>query len=115
MSLSSSSHTNDNFISYLNTNDAARYAIDNDSKVHLIMGNEAGDADSIISALTLSYIQHQQHLKNEDTEEKIVVLPIVSVTRADISLRRDVMLLLDLAGITNLDDLLYIDDDFIRL
>ena len=113
MSLSSSSHTNDNFISYLNTNDAARYAIDNDSKVHLIMGNEAGDADSIISALTLSYIQHQQHLKNEDTEEKIVVLPIVSVTRADISLRRDVMLLLDLAGITNLDDLLYIDDDLV--
>jgi len=112
MSLSSSSHTNDNFISYLNTNDAARYAIDNDSKVHLIMGNEAGDADSIISALALSYIQQQQHLKNEDIEETIV-LPIVSVPRADISLRRDVMLLLDLAGITNLDDLLYIDDDLV--
>ena len=115
MSLSSSSHTNDNFISYLNTNDAARYAIDNDSKVHLIMGNEAGDADSIISALALSYIQQQQHLKIEDTEERKIVLPIISVPRADISLRRDVMLLLDLAGITNLDDLLYIDDDLVTL
>ena len=112
MSLSSSSHTKDNFISYLNTNNAARFAIDNDSKVHLIMGNEAGDADSIISALTLSYIQQQQY-KREDTEEKIVVLPIISIPRVDISLRRDVMLLLDLAGITNLDDLLYIDDDMV--
>jgi len=115
MSLSSSPHTNDNFISYLNTNNAARYAIDNDSKVHLIIGNEAGDADSIISALTLSYIQQQKYLKSakKDTEGKKIVLPIVSVPRADISLRRDVMLLLDLAGIINLDDLLYIDNDLV--
>jgi len=115
MSLSSSPYTNDNFISYLNTNNAARYAIDNDSKVHLIIGNEAGDADSIISALTLSYIQQQQYLKSakKDTEGKKIVLPIVSVPRADISLRRDVMLLLDLAGIINLDDLLYIDNDLV--
>ena len=74
------------------------------------MGNEAGDADSIISSLTLSYIQQQQY-KREDTEE--TVLPIVSVPRVDISLRRDVMLLLDLAGINNLDDLLYVDDDLV--
>ena len=110
---------NISFVSYLNSiQESANYdAIDkkkNNSKVHLIMGNEAGDADSIISSLTLAYVQmlHNTHAKNEEEEDVAIVLPIVSVPREDIALRRDVMLLLDLVGITP-EKLLYVNDDII--
>ena len=35
------------------------------------MGNEAGDADSIVSALTLSYIQQQQYLKSGSEKDRV--------------------------------------------
>ena len=123
LSNSSSNHlgtsNNISFVSYLNSiQESANYAAidknNNNSKVHLIMGNEAGDADSIISSLTLAYVQmlHKTHAKNEEEEEVATVLPIVSVPREDIALRRDVMLLLDLVGITP-EKLLYVNDDII--
>ena len=88
-------------------------------KVHVIMGNQAGDADSIISSLTLGYYyyyyynhqssdDHHQETANSDN----IVLPIVSIPRSDMILRRDVMLLLELAGVND-DTLLYMDDDIV--
>jgi len=90
---------------------------DNGPTIHMTMGNEAGDADSIISALALGYVVQSQILssdQNVDADNSIqeIVVPIVSVPRTDLSLRRDVMLLLDLADIT-VENLLYVDDDIV--
>jgi len=87
--------------------------------IRVIMGNEAGDADSIVSALGLAYVLSREEevassakVLEGDKEMKTMVVPVVSVPRADISLRRDVILLLDLAGV-DVDDLLYLDDDIV--
>lgn len=72
--------------------------------IHLYLGNEAGDADSIVSALGLAYVDS---LADTDT----IHVPLMSVPRADLPLRRDALLLLDLAGIdADAEQLLCIDD-----
>jgi len=68
-----------------------------------IVGNQAGDADSIISALALAYVDY---LKQPNEPHKV---PIVSIPRADLVLRRDTVLLLSLANIDP-TNLLYTDD-----
>ena len=68
---------------------------------NVILGNEAGDADSIISSLTLAYVESiYNHTKT----------PIVSVPRADLCLRRETVLLLNLAHVDT-EKLRYIDDE----
>ena len=60
----------------------------------LVIGNAAGDADTIISAITLAYI--------ESTQEQQPKTPIVSIPEADLATQRpDVSLLLKLAGISD--------------
>lgn len=75
---------------------------------HFVIGNEAGDADSIISAITLAYI--------ESAQEIMEPTPIVSIPKADLATQRpDVNLLLELAGIANASaDLVFIDDPLIE-
>lgn len=68
---------------------------------HIILGNEAGDADSIISALSLAYV--------DSVFYKALKTPIVSVPRADLCLRQEAVLLLELANV-DVDKLHYIDD-----
>lgn len=81
--------------------------------VNVVMGNEAGDADSIISALALAYVMDRwkSATSGEDvTIAPTVMLPLVSIPRADMALRRDVCLLLgDLCGI-DVNALHYLDD-----
>jgi exopolyphosphatase len=72
------------------------------SQKHLIIGNPAGDADSIISALSLAHVDHQLSLTKK--------VPIVSIPRADMALRRETVLLLTLLGIDIEESLLYLDD-----
>ncbi len=64
----------------------------------LVIGNDAGDADSIISAICLAFIEGQT--------------PIISISRdAFVYERPEVEMLLDLAGISNASaDLLFIED-----
>ncbi|KAL3770478.1 hypothetical protein ACHAW5_001491 [Stephanodiscus triporus] len=109
--------------------------------VHLILGNEAGDADSIASAIGLGYVLSTTKIadrrrrlpppprddrdmataggegkgegKEGTTSVVDFVVPIVSVPRADVYLRPDVVLLLDLAGI-KIEDLVCVDDDVAR-
>lgn len=67
----------------------------------LSLGNPAGDADSIISALALAYI--------DSTLDKKPTVPIVSIPHEDLKTQRpETKYLLQLAGI-NLDDLIAID------
>ncbi|KAL3796425.1 hypothetical protein HJC23_004222 [Cyclotella cryptica] len=82
---------------------------ENAKPIQLIMGNEAGDADSIISALTLAYVQNILSSTDQSTN---LTVPIVSIPRADLPLRRDAVLLLDMAGI-NADKLLHADDEIV--
>lgn len=72
--------------------------------VHFVIGNQAGDADSIISAISLAYIESiSQH------REKT---PIVAIPEADLeSQRPEVKLLLELAGIVDPAKLLLFVDD----
>jgi len=72
---------------------------------HITLGNEAGDADSIISSLSLSYVNS---LSMKDS--RITLLPLVSINRDDLPLRRDVMLILEMAGIC-VETLVYLDDE----
>ena len=92
---------------------------DKKTKLNIIMGNEAGDADSIISSLSLSYVKKKLSTKpfnKKDSDACIeerddeIFLPLISIKKEDMSLRRDVVLLLQMAGIHNLNELLYLDD-----
>jgi len=73
----------------------------------LVLGNEAGDADTIISALSLAYI--------ESVQEQQPKTPIVAIPKADLDTQRpEVNLLLELAGISHPTKvLLFIDDALI--
>jgi exopolyphosphatase len=77
--------------------------------INVIIGNEAGDADSVISALTLGYVMSSN---NKAPLLDTLQVPIVSIPRAEMELRRDAALLLDMVGI-NVQKLLYIDDDIV--
>ena len=81
-------------------------------RVRIIIGNEAGDADSIVSALVHGYIlslEDNALLKTNTTEaETTAYAALVGVPRADLPLRRETTLLLDMAGV-DLDQLLCID------
>lgn len=77
----------------------------------MIIGNEAGDADSIISALTLGYVMSSSRSNNTTLLQQQQV-PVVSISRAEMELRRDAAILLDLVGI-DIQKLLYLDDDIV--
>ena len=74
---------------------------------NIIMGNEAGDADSIISSLTLSYVNS---IMDKKPDTATFSLPLASILRGDMALRRDVILLLQLAGIDH-ENIMYLDSD----
>lgn len=83
-------------------------------KIHIIIGNEAGDADSIISALTLSHVNaigtSQASRDDSKCGANSISLPLASINRDDLALRRDVVLILEAAGI-DVDKIVYLDDD----
>jgi exopolyphosphatase len=71
----------------------------------LVIGNTAGDADSVISAIALAYI--------ESGSSDIKKTPIVAIPKVDLqTLRPDIKLLLELAGITA-EQLIFADDPLI--
>ena len=112
-------------IFFLKKNNSEKRNMNKNLNLNIIMGNEAGDADSIISSLALSYVktmsgENGENGENdvdgsgtcsgEDSLEDILHLPVISINKEDMSLRRDVVLLLQMAGIYNHDELVYLDD-----
>ena len=75
----------------------------------LIIGNEAADADSIISALTYAYLRQWQINMGTCTSLHAPIVPVVAVNRDQMYLRRDVSLLLQEADI-DLQDLISMDE-----
>lgn len=105
---------NTSFASFLESNVPASLADTAQSKTakrtkSVVIGNEAGDADSIISALTLGFVTSSN---SKSPPDNMCQVPIVSIPRAEMELRRDAALLLDMVGI-NVEKLLYIDDDVV--
>jgi exopolyphosphatase len=106
---------NTNFVSYL---DSLAHSVKSESdtrrKTNVIIGNEAGDADSIISALTLGYVMSSSSCNNTALlQQQQQQVPVVSISRAEMELRRDAAILLDLVGI-DIQKLLYLDDDIVK-
>lgn len=72
--------------------------------VTLVSGNEASDADSIITALLYSYLLHQDAKKNSDCP-----VAVVKCRREDMQLRSETVLLLQLCGV-DATQLVFLDD-----
>lgn len=69
---------------------------------HIVIGNEAGDADSIISAITFAFVEFLQ--SNHIT-------PVISIPRRDLETQRpETTLLLQIAGLS-IDSMLFVDDE----
>lgn len=71
--------------------------------VHFVMGNESADLDSIASSISYAYFLNQE-------EEEGFYIPLINIHREEIALRRDVLYLFKLVGIS-VDDLLFLDDN----
>lgn len=70
--------------------------------VHIILGNEGADLDSVACALALSYAKTHK------------TLPIINIKRADLRLRRDVLHALQLVEV-DVENLCFIDDPHVHL
>jgi len=82
---------------------------------NVILGNEAGDADSLVSALGMSYVKSiSLPAMDGTTGHHPTPIPVMSIRREDMALRRDVVNLLTMAGIDTEHDLLYLDDGMVR-
>jgi len=81
--------------------------------VHVVVGNTAGDADSIISALTYGFIQSMV-TKNTSTS-RTTLIPIVSITQRDLETQRpEVSYMFRALGLEQIaDSLRYIDDPIV--
>lgn len=73
-------------------------------KVRLVSGNEASDADSIVTALVYGYHKHCTR-----TEADGPVISVVMCNREDVTLRKETTLLLELCGV-DFNDLVFLDD-----
>ena len=78
--------------------------------IRVTIGNEAGDADSIVSALVHGYVLQLEGEagSHQHDQPNTKYAPLVGVPRADLPLRRETTLLLEMAGV-DLDRLLFID------
>ena len=74
---------------------------------HIVIGNEAGDADSILSTIALAFVESVLACTGDQVPQKT---PIVSISRTDLETQRpETTLLLQLADIS-LDHLLFVND-----
>ena len=81
---------------------------------HVVIGNPAGDADSILSAIALAYVESVLFAKDKSAQ---LLTPVVSIPRSDLTSQRpETTLLLNLAGITPSlqNQLLFVDDERVR-
>jgi exopolyphosphatase len=86
---------------------------------HLVIGNEAGDADSIISAISLAHVEALRRSEltssttktsiSDDAKKRMTMTPIVSVPQEALATQRpETVLLLKLAGVS-LDNLIFVN------
>lgn len=79
----------------------AKYKPPFETSIHVVLGNEAADVDSISCAISLAYLTQ--------TSSTLRTIPVANIPRSELALRRDALLALSLANISP-SDLLFIDD-----
>lgn len=67
-----------------------------------VTGNQSADMDSVISALSYAYLQHQH-------DPSVELVPLVNIPKRDLRLRRDIELLLKQNAIVE-DQLFFLED-----
>lgn len=72
-----------------------------ETPIHVVLGNEAADVDSISCAIALAYLGQ--------TSSTLPMIPIANIPRSELPLRRDALLALSLADISP-SDLLFIEE-----
>ncbi|CAI4053676.1 hypothetical protein SUVZ_15G3580 [Saccharomyces uvarum] len=75
----------------------------------ICVGNESADLDSIASAITYSYCQYIYNQSCNSEEKCGLTIPIIDIPREDLSLRRDVMYVLEKLCIKE-EELFFIED-----
>jgi inorganic pyrophosphatase/exopolyphosphatase len=72
--------------------------------VRIVMGNEACDLDSAISALVYAYLLHNE--MSAETREVMAVLPLLNILKKELPLKTEVTFYLQHSGIP-LDHLVF--------
>ena len=72
--------------------------------VTLVAGNEASDADSIVTAQVYGYLKHQLAADGDGP-----VVPVVMCNREDVTLRKETTILLEQCGV-DYNHLVFLDD-----
>jgi exopolyphosphatase len=96
---------------------------------HIVIGNDAGDADSIVSAISYGYINDcivpstttsstttdDNVLRRQQQQQQLEMTPIISISDIDLQTQRpETMLLLQLVGIIPLQHLIFINTNQIH-
>ena len=82
----------------------------NDGKVTAVIGNEASDADSIVSSICYAYLKAHHYNNNTMSDTAAAaVIPIASISRSNLHFRRELDVLLKTIDL-ELNDLLCIDE-----
>ena len=73
------------------------------------LGNEAADADSIVSSICYAYLKQSQQSSSTSDLDNLLHIPITPIERNELVLRQDVNILLQRVGLT-FDDLTCINE-----
>jgi hypothetical protein len=81
--------------------------------LHVVMGNESLDLDSIVSSILLAYLYHHHFDSVKDHADagasRVNVIPLLPIDRRDFNLRTEAVVLLSRVGV-DLRNLLFVDD-----
>ena len=75
----------------------------NKNKIHVVLGNEAADIDSIASSIIYAYFRETINPKKEE-----IFIPVINIPKDDLRLRREAIYLFSLTGIKP-ENLIFID------
>ena len=74
-------------------------------RFNLVMGNQAADADSIISSICLSYLMNHERGSmicngdSADGSKDVIAMPIIPISRSEMDLRPETLLLFKRVGV----------------
>lgn len=74
--------------------------------IHFVMGNQSADLDSVISSISYAYFLSRE---NPATHAELYI-PLMNIHREEIALRKDILYVFGLFGIS-LNDILFLDDN----
>lgn len=83
--------------------DKLRPVVASKGALRFVTGNQSADMDSVVSAITYAYFYNQKN------PTEVPFLPLVNITRDELRLRRDIVLILNSHSIRN-DQLFFLDD-----